>query len=246
MRILGRYAVVYLLNGKGIYQDKNGFQSNVRPGDLIFVFPNLPHLYGPLPGERWDEFYIVFDGPIFRIWQETGLIAVNRPIIHIESAEYWLRRLITAAGESTEGDSALALEGVVRMQQLLADIVTSPMDHEADRAWLRRAKRMIDDDALHVRSDLASVVKQLGTTYETFRKRFSRLADMSPNRYRSGRIMDRASKLLTNPNVTLRIVAETCGFCDEFHFSKRFKQLMGLSPKEFRKRLPQGQHVLSP
>ena len=100
MRIFGRYAVVYLLNGQGRYRDKSGVDVSVRPGDLIFVFPDLPHSYGPLPDRRWDEFYIVFDGPIFHTWQETGLISVSRPVSHLEPVEYWLRRLVAAAGES--------------------------------------------------------------------------------------------------------------------------------------------------
>jgi AraC-like DNA-binding protein len=50
--------------------------------------------------------------------------------------------------------------------------------------------------------------------------------------------MERASELMHRSYMTLREVADECGFCNEFHFSRRFKQIVGLSPKEYRKQLP--------
>jgi len=39
-------------------------------------------------------------------------------------------------------------------------------------------------------------------------------------------------------NLTDRQIAERLGFCDEFYFSRRFKQLTGRSPRQFREELP--------
>lgn len=247
MRIWGKYAAVYLLEGSGRFQDANGLNLVVRPGDLIVVFPDVPHTYGPQAGEKWDEFYVVFDGPVFHAWREQGLISPGRPVLHLEPVAYWLRRLVAAAGESTGGDLMAGLAGACRMQQLLADIVTAPTEAAgADRDWLARAKALLDGDPGTSRGkadgdvNLRAIAGQLGVGYETFRKRFAKLAGMSPARYRAGRVMDRAARLLADPRVTLRDVAGRCGFCDEFHFSKRFKQLVGMSPAAFRKRLRQG------
>ena len=38
----------------------------------------------------------------------------------------------------------------------------------------------------------------------------------------------------SEPTITLREVAATYGFCDEYHFGKCFKKVMGRSPKRFR------------
>jgi AraC-like DNA-binding protein len=239
MRILGRYALAYVLHGTGRYADALGTVAATRPGDLIIVFPDVAHTYHADDGQRWDEFYIVFSGPVFDAWRASGLISPARPILHLQPIDYWLRRLESAAGESTGGDVALGLAGACRMQQLLADVVSSSSEPaEADRQWLARARSMIDADAASPESDLSSIASRLGVEYETFRKRFAKLAGISPVRYRNGRVMDRACAMLTDPTRTLRDVAELCGFGDEFHFSKRFKQLVGVSPSDFRKRLP--------
>src|SRR5438045_2558817 len=56
MRVLGSYAIVLLLEGSGRYQ------------------------YGPGAGEYWNEFYVVFDGPVFDMWRQVGLLNPAQPI----------------------------------------------------------------------------------------------------------------------------------------------------------------------
>jgi len=44
--------------------------------------------------------------------------------------------------------------------------------------------------------------------------------------------------MLQQPGSTTRTIAASLGFSDEFHFSRRFKQITGISPREFRRLLP--------
>lgn len=46
--------------------------------------------------------------------------------------------------------------------------------------------------------------------------------------------MKHAEKLLLDQNIPTAKVAELCGFCDESHFRKRFKQFFGLNVREYR------------
>jgi len=46
--------------------------------------------------------------------------------------------------------------------------------------------------------------------------------------------MKHAEKLLIDQNIPTAKVAELCGFCDESHFRKRFKQFFGLNVREYR------------
>lgn len=74
MRVLGSYALVYVVGGGGEYSDARGTRRQVSEGDLIWVFPDIPHAYGPARGGRWDEIYLVFDGPVFDLWRQRGLL----------------------------------------------------------------------------------------------------------------------------------------------------------------------------
>jgi transcriptional regulator GlxA family with amidase domain len=73
-------------------------------------------------------------------------------------------------------------------------------------------------------------------SYEQFRKRFQHEVGVSPARYRLQRRVEAARELLRySPRMTNRQVAETLGFADEFHFSRRFTQITGSTPRDFRR-----------
>lgn len=49
-------------------------------------------------------------------------------------------------------------------------------------------------------------------------------------------LMIRAQTMLLYTNYTIGDISARLGFCDQFYFSRRFKQYFALSPKEYRKR----------
>jgi AraC family transcriptional regulator len=52
--------------------------------------------------------------------------------------------------------------------------------------------------------------------------------------------LDRAAVLLARSNYAIGQIAELCGFASQFHFSRRFKEAFGVSPRDLRKQLAQG------
>ena len=120
MRVLGSYAAVYLLDGSGRYVDANGVSRAVRAGDLILLFPELAHGYGPERASGWTEFYLVFDGLIFDLWRSERLLDPARPIRHLEPIDHWLRRFQSVLGAPRRPGLAPLLE-VCRLQLVLGD-----------------------------------------------------------------------------------------------------------------------------
>ncbi|MFG0247615.1 MAG: helix-turn-helix domain-containing protein [Phycisphaeraceae bacterium JB051] len=245
MRVLGEYAVVFLLAGSGHYADANAVRSAIAPGDLILVFPDLPHRYGPGPDETWTEMYLVFNGPVFSLWDQKGLIDRASPVMHLEPLDYWAKRFESILGAPHEAGHAPPLLEVCRLQEVLAEIFTSSShadsQHDAsDRQWLSHACMLLETDLANRRHPW-QVAEHLGMDYERFRKRFTQLMGMPPARFRNNRIIDRACEMMQSTMLSDKQIALSLGFCDEFYFSKRFKQLVGVTPSVFRRRLPRAQ-----
>jgi AraC-like DNA-binding protein len=238
MRVHGVYALVYLLDGGGRYRDTLGTDRRLAPGDLILVFPELGHQYGPEGGERWRELYVCFHGTAFDQWRRSGLLQTRHPVWHLEPLAYWRDRMLALA----EADRP-AIVLAARIHQFLADAWAATAASRGGQDWLDTARRLLETLSADHRPALAAVARRCGLHYETFRKRFRAATGLSPGAWRRRALWQRASELLARGDLTLAELAERLGFYDAFHFSREFKRATGVSPRDWR-RAPPGQPVL--
>jgi len=231
------YALVCLLEGLGYYRDSTGYSQPVVPGDLIWVSPRVTHSYGPQDGHFWNEFFLVFDGPIFDLWESRKMFQVLRPVQHLEAAALWIERLTKVCRISTRTPNS-ATAAIVDLQSILLDLIslqtktTEPVDE-----WLVSAAHLIEQ-LLPANESLPRIAEKFGFSYETFRKKFTRRFGVSPQRYRMRQLMQRAIILLNEEDLSVKETASRLGFCDEFYFSRAFRKLTGRPPSSLRKKQP--------
>lgn len=241
MRVHGVYALVYLLDGGGRYRDVRGTDRRLGPGDLIQVFPELGHQYGPENDEPWRELYVCFHGAAFDQWRRAGFLRPEQPVWHLAPLPYWRDRMLALA----EADRP-AVVLAARIHQFLADAwAAGPGSADAAADWLATACRLLETLSADHRLDLGQVARRCGLHYETFRKRFRAATGLSPGAWRRRALWQRASELLARGDLTLAELAERLGFYDAFHFSREFKRATGVSPREWR-RAQRGQPVPRP
>lgn len=236
MRVYGTYAVAYFLEGTGQYCDANGFRHKIIPGDLVLVTPELPHRYTTRPGSYWNECYLIFDGPVFDLCQTQGILDPARPVIHLEPIDLWLARMKSVVTSPTSQSSIEKMAEVSRLLALLTEMFAKEEDALPKRdvpSWLIAAKTRFEEN-MEIEIDPISVAQELGVSYETFRKSFQKQFGVSPGLYRTQRRMAVACRLLKLTTMTQHRIAAHLGFSDEFYFSKRFKQIVGVSPRKYR------------
>jgi AraC-like DNA-binding protein len=238
MRVNGAYAVAYFLEGTGEYCDANGVRHKIVPGDLVLVTPELPHRYTTRPGRYWSECHVIFDGPVFDLCRTQGVLNSARPVVHLEPIDQWLARLQSIVISPTSQSPVEKAAEVSRLLTLLMEIFAGGNDNLPEGgapAWLAAAKAKLDAN-MEIEIDPKGVARELGVSYETFRKGFQKQFGVSPGLYRSQRRIAVACRLLKLTTMTHQRIAEHLGFSDEFHFSKRFKQIVGVGPREYRRR----------
>lgn len=249
LRVYGSYAVMCLLRGEGRYRDISGQNIDLRAGDAVLVFPELAHWYGPRRGHpAWDEFYITFDGPVFDQWREAGLLETAHSVLRPgpEALSDWAsdvqrlleRRPVGVRERARQvADFATLLGELLRVgDSISVSAEPSPLT-TTPTAWLGHAQQLLETD---VGRDLplADVAAAVNLSYETFRKSFREATGTTPAHYRAIRRIEAAKALLHyTPGITNREIAETLGFADEFHFSRRFAQLTGTTPRAFRRQI---------
>jgi AraC-like DNA-binding protein len=236
-RVLDSFAVVLTLSGSARYRDALGADLTMTAGDLLIVFPGLSHTYGPKAGQSWSEFYAIFDGQVFDLWLQSGLLNPKRPVHRVAPLNRWLSQLESLSQTMGPTDAQSTLESVCRLQLLLAEAIGTQGSTIADSTEQRIAQACALLETDHKQQlSLESVAKQLGFGYESFRKQFAEHMGLPPAKYRAARLIDQACHLMKKGQQSDKQIAHALGFCDEFHFSRRFKQIVGATPSQFRSR----------
>lgn len=89
---------------------------------------------------------------------------------------------------------------------------------------------------IHGNVTLNDLAKAAGLSVSHYSALFKKKTMQSPlNLYTSMKVQ-RACQMLQNKDQTIKSIAYSLGFFDQYHFSKVFKQVMGTSPKYFKSR----------
>lgn len=227
-RVYGIYALVLVLEGGGRYRDRHGTDRRLNTGDLIVVFPELPHQYGPEQGDTWDEIFIAFDGAAFEGWRAHGLDPAN-PVWPLKPLEEWTGRfsdLLKMPVASLAG----ACTAASAVHSLIADVLAERSPETSD--WLESARHALSGGSISM--TMQDIAAKFGMGYETFRKSFKSATGESPARYRRKQRLAQAAMMMQRADLSLEMIATALGFCDAFHLSKAFKHEYGISPAAHR------------
>ncbi len=233
------YSFAYVLDGAGYYKNTNGYESTLTPGDMIINFPDLAHNYNSVPGGHWNQIWFCFEKSVFAPWHACGILNSAQPVHHIAPVDHWFKRLkviYDTINASRRGEPMLTL---VRFQEIILEALHSEQvtTSQYDLAWADQVCEILEDQAPQIKP-LPVIAKQMGLSYDAFRRRFARIIGLTPMQYRSRFLIECACRLMHETHLSIKEIAFRLGFFDEFHFSRRFKQIVGRSPKEFRRTLP--------
>lgn len=230
-RTYGMYAMVLIKgDGSGRYRDRNGTDRRVTAGDLIVVFPDLPHQYGPETGDVWEEIFVAFDGAAFEGWRAHGLDPAQ-PVWSLGEPEAWTRRFgqILGMPVATRPDACAAANAV---HLLIADALEARALQPRSLPWLEGACQTLGQG--EGGPSLQEIARNAGMGYEAFRKAFKAATGEPPARYRRRLRLAQAALLIQRADLSLEMIARALDFCDAFHLSKAFKLQYGKAPAVLR------------
>jgi AraC-like DNA-binding protein len=99
-----------------------------------------------------------------------------------------------------------------------------------------RCKGVIEAEALQLRT-LGDITKAVGVGASQLCRLFRRYENVSPYQYLLRRKMAIAAERLMDPTALVKEAAGYVGFTDPYHFSRCFKKVHRVAPKEFQRSL---------
>jgi len=156
---------------------------------------------------------------------------VGRAVALLEAADRQLGQTQEAARSSIARAASILLAGIGESAQ-----TSSPGgDSGALLPW--QSRRVLDYIEEHLGKPIrvADLSALLHRTEAHFSRVFKRTFGVSPHAYVLRRRIEHASRLMVESSTPLCEIALKCGFNDQAHLSKRFRQHKGLPPAAWRR-----------
>ena len=216
------YEIMLYLEGNG-YMSTDSEEIPFRPGTIIIVPPNVRH--GSVSEEGFKN--ISIEGEFDRClhFHEVKKLSDN------ESQEG--RTLAGIIYANRYGKSAYIVS------LCSAYIYFIMQRFELDSAMQRSVQKIISEisqSAFDSQIDLALILSKSGYSEDYIRSCFKKITGKTPNEFLTDIRIKHACFLIDiyKNTISLSEISERCGYLDHIYFSKRFKLVMGMSPREYR------------
>lgn len=236
-RILDEFQLLFIVNGKGIFESGHCSRQEISAGTIILLFPGEWHNYSYDPDTGWDEYWVGFDGINVRNMMKSGFFSLSNPVFKIGIDDEFIsfyKSIIDYAEREATGYQQVASSIVRHMLGLLyfknQNILFSNKE-VVDK--INQARILIRDNISNSISP-AEIANQLGLGYSWFRKAFKKYAGISPAQFQLQIRLQKAKDLLLNTNLSVSEIAYELTFDTPGQFSTFFRQKAGMTPKEFR------------
>ncbi len=240
------YILHYVLTGKGQFHVENRTYS-IEKEQGFLIEPNVMTTYRADDIEPWEYLWIGFTGAdAQKLLEQIGL-SKHTPTF---SAACGVQLLEIINDMLSYDASGIQKELYFQAQLyhffalLSHDLSTRQRGFQQEQRnyYVRTAIEFIQSnysDNIKV-TDIAAYV---GISRSYLVTLFQTIVGMSPNEYLTNFRLTRGMEQLTITNLPVSAIASRCGYRDPLVFSKAFKQMVGITPTQYRKKDREKQHL---
>lgn len=227
-------------DGGSLVQIEGRQDQVVGPGGIIFIPENVSHNLNNLSKGKATGLWIHFRLTIFHTFNVFTFFDVPHTFTdaRAERIRQHLDTLVQLPRVLDVADSLrLQLAGMSLAGELLAEAPLKPERLTGFRHLNRlrpvfeRLDHIQPDKSFPSSKELAAMV---GLSQSRFLTVFHELTGGSPTRFIEHKRYLKACELLLTTSQTVAEIADALHYADAFHFSRKFKQNAGLSPRAFR------------
>jgi AraC-like DNA-binding protein len=222
------YSISHMYTGRGKIWLPPDRESELHPGHCVIICPNTINRYGGAFGERYIEDSMRFSGPVADMLRTTGILRDGA--FDIGKG----RRLLPIIELAQDPAMDSQINANIALQKLLVDIYN-------ETKKLTTGVSVVDKliETLKEQIDRWWTVDEMAEfcdlSDDQFRRVFQKHTGVLPKIYLDRLKLQKASELLLASDMKVWDIAAKLGYVDPYHFSRRFKKIIGFSPKAFRK-----------
>ncbi len=210
----------------------------VKPGDVLLLPRGNEHRYRADTENPWTIYWVHFEGalaekflatvrggnqfsPVLHVGMHARLIADFETLIDTRKTGYNRRAFIHAAN---------LLRQMLAYLTLVAPVARAKAHHAMDLDGIHA----LMEERLHGHLDLATLAGHANLSKYHFSNKYKALTGHSPIQYFLHLKMERACYLLDVSGISVKDVSRTLGYEDSYYFSRLFKKIIGVAPRQYR------------
>jgi AraC-like DNA-binding protein len=240
--IRNHYLFHYILRGKGtfIWQDTKGHdhETQLKAGQGFLISPRQITTYVADERIPWEYCWLEFDGLRARESLELTGLSVNQPVynpVHHEFEEKMRDEMLYIVKNKKETPFHLIGHLYVFLDALTRSVTDyRPANSKVRDFYIKEALAYIENNYMYDIS-VEDIAESSGLNRSYFGKIFRESVGKTPQEFLIGYRMIKAAELLRLTQYPVGEIGSAVGYPNQLHFSRAFKSVYGMSPRNWRK-----------
>ena len=226
------YVLEYVCDGVG-HVKINEKHHVVKKGDVYILEPNTAHHYYSDKEHPYTKMWINFDSEIFtKVFKGLNLENINH-FAEIDCED--LFRNIINLDRISPFNVDIAHDALEILLSIASRLSKSLSKEQDIPETVYKIKRLLDS-SLYGNISIEEICEKLFVSRSFVIKKFKEYYGITPHKYVMQAKLKLACHLIKNKNSSIKEIADTLGFFDEYHFSNTFKNTHKLSPTAYREK----------
>lgn len=230
------YLLIYLHKGRVELPMPNGKNHVVEGGSVIIYKPHEATKLSYLSDPVNERYYVYFQGKDVENFLKKLKLADKRyySVGDLSSIIKNFLKIIDDFKYHGLNEHIFRTTYLLDILTTISNVINPPQINHYPENY----KQILDDIEKHYyqKITLESLSNKYSISVSTLRRYFKKYADTSPMDYVNSIRLDRATFMLIESDMQISEISYNVGFDDPLYFSKFFKNKMGLSPREYRKK----------
>ena len=239
--VRNHFLLHHVIGGKGVYicRDK---RYEIGAGDTFLIYPDTTIHYCADAQEPWEYVWVGFGGLDAAPYMEQTDFSPAEPVFRGRDSQE-IRRLLEDIynhyGTSNWEGAAMT----ARLYELLSFLMRTARRKQGRRGDTQDCAQLAADYIItHYEEPITveGLAAYTSVSHSSLYRRFVKRFQMSPKRFMLEYRVERACVLLATTNCSIQEISNSVGFEDPFYFSRAFKEVKGVSPRQYANQLRSG------
>lgn len=232
------YLVHYVLKGKG-YFHINGKIHTIHKGEGFLICPDVITFYQADNDDPWDYTWVGFNGIKAQQFLKQANLDDQRPVFKYDKNDNLKDCMASMISSMT-----LAKEGETRIKGLLylflSYLIEARQESDSDIKPENQKELYIENAIDYINKNysrkvtITNLANYIGIDRSYLCALFKSFVKLSPQQYLIIFRLEKACDMMKTTNLSVGDISRSVGYSDPLQFSKTFKKVKGLSPKNYK------------